>query len=99
MRLPEYDDILDRVAYAAAPLHPDDRDTFIRDALACLQLEPEPGPGTVNRIVRELLATQLYQRATIVSPGRPKAGPHHGYDHKGRRGRGGKPVKDTDDAA
>jgi hypothetical protein len=53
----------------------------------------------VNRIVRELLATNLYQRSNTmgVHVGRPQVGPHHPYDHAGRRGHHGK--RPDDDAA
>jgi hypothetical protein len=62
-------EILDQVASAAAPLHPADRDGFIDACLIRMRSEVEIGPGTANRIVRELLALGTYRRdaATIVT--------------------------------
>jgi hypothetical protein len=92
------DECLDQVAQAAAVLHPADRDSFVHAAIARLRFESVIGPGTANCIIRQLLMTSAYRRAA-ASVGRSKAGPHHGYDATSRRGRHGKPVKDTDDAA
>jgi hypothetical protein len=91
MRFPE--PVLDELARLAAPIHPTDHDEFIRDAISCLQQEPEPGLGTVNKIVRELLATHLYRIDVAAGVGRPRVGPHHGYPARGRHGK-----KPTDDA-
>jgi hypothetical protein len=87
---------LDQIAQAAAVLHPADRDSFVHAAIARLRFEI--GPGTANRVIRELLATAAYRRAGNVAagPGRPR--PHRGRPRP-HRGRHGKPVKDTDDAA
>jgi hypothetical protein len=52
-----------------------------------LSQEPDPGLGSVNRIARGLLATNLYSRDVVTGVGRPMMGAHSGYDHAGRRGR------------
>jgi hypothetical protein len=90
---------LDQIAQAAAPLSPLDREAFIDAAIRLLKQEPIFGPGTVNRIVRELLGTGVYRRDAITGVGRPMRGPHDPYDRKGRRGRHGKPPPADDDAA
>jgi hypothetical protein len=59
----------------------------VHAAIARLRCEPVIGPGTANRIIRELLATAAYRRVGNLMVG---AGP---------RGRYGKPVKGTGDAA
>jgi hypothetical protein len=92
-------EVLDQVARAAAPLHPDDRDAFIFACVNLLKSEKIVGPGTINRIIRELLALGTYRVDVVTGAGRPRAGPHHGYDHSGRRGRHGKPAKSTNNAA
>jgi hypothetical protein len=83
---------LDQVAQAAAALHPVDRDSFVHAAIARLRFEPAIGPGTANRIIRELLATAAYRRAGNLTVGIGR-GPRHA------RGRHSQPAKDTDDAA
>jgi hypothetical protein len=90
-KLPE--PVLDEIARLVAPLHPDSRDEFIRDAIAYLQLEPEPGLETANKIVRELLATGLYRRTAGLLMGDARAGP----PRRIRRGKHGMPP--ADDAA
>jgi hypothetical protein len=82
---------LDAIAQAAAPLWPPDREAFINAAIRLLKQEAVFGPGTVNRIVRELLATGVYRRDAITGVGRPLHEPQHLYARKGRRGRHGKP--------
>ena len=67
---------LDQIAQAAAPLSPLDREAFIDAAIRLLKQEPIFGPGTVNRIVRELLGTGVYRRDAITGVGRPMRGPH-----------------------
>jgi hypothetical protein len=91
-------EILDQVAHAAAPLLPPDRESFIVACVQRLRFEPIASPGVTHRVIRALLATGHYRCAAAASVGRPKAGPHHGYDHAGRRGRHGKRPAD-DDAA
>jgi hypothetical protein len=54
-------EVLNQVARAAAPLAPQDREQFIADCFDTLRLEPEVGPGTANRIIRELLRSELYR--------------------------------------
>jgi hypothetical protein len=46
------DDPLDRIAEAAAALHPADRDGFVHAAVARLRFEPAMGPSTANRIIQ-----------------------------------------------
>jgi hypothetical protein len=89
------DDALEQLARLAAPLHPADRDPLIHAVIALLK--QEPGPGSVNRIVRGLLALGTYRRDVVTGAGRPKLGSHSGYDQRGRRGKHGK--RRDDDAA
>jgi hypothetical protein len=70
-------DVLDQIARAAAPLMLGDRDPFIRTCITLLKQALDPGPGTVNRIIRGVLALGTYRRAT--------------FPHVGPRGRHGKP--------
>jgi hypothetical protein len=92
-------DVLNRLAELAAPLCPLDRVAFISAGVHMLQQEADPGPGTVDRIARSLLAQGVYRRDVVTGVGRPLRGSHHGYDRKGRRGRHGKPPPADDDAA
>jgi hypothetical protein len=86
-------EVLDQVARAAAPLHPADRAPFINACLEMLRSETEVGSGTANRIIRGLLTLDVYRRDVVTGVGRPKDGPHHGYDHDARRrGRHSKPA-------
>jgi hypothetical protein len=62
------DEALDRVAQLAAVLHPSDRDRLIQDAVGRLHAEPTAGPGTVGRILRELIGTGAYRRAGCDKP-------------------------------
>jgi hypothetical protein len=43
---------------AATLLHVLDRSAFLASMAARLRHDPEVGPGTVNRVIRELLATK-----------------------------------------
>jgi hypothetical protein len=43
---------------------------------ASLRHEPEIGPGTINRVIRELLATKQYRRTDSLAVG-GQAGPRH----------------------
>jgi hypothetical protein len=60
------------VMSAAAPLHLIDRSAFLA---ARLQLQPEIGPGTVDRVIRESLTTRQYQLASSVSQARMAGSP------------------------
>jgi hypothetical protein len=62
---------------AAAPLHVLDRSAFLLNVAARLRRESIVGPGTVNHIIRELLASKNYRYdgALAVGAGAPK---HHG---------------------
>ena len=46
------DSELTAVMTAAAPIHPRERDAFLRDVVAELAKYPEIGPGVVGRVVR-----------------------------------------------
>jgi hypothetical protein len=61
------DSELSAVMTAAEPLHPMDRSAFLSSVAHRLRLEPEIGPGTMNRVIRELLATKDYRLATARS--------------------------------
>jgi hypothetical protein len=50
-------------------LHPLDRSAFLEGIAARLRREPELGPGTVNRVIRELLATKDYRLAEAMAIG------------------------------
>jgi hypothetical protein len=63
------DSELSAVMAAAAPLHPYDRSAFLASLAARLRHEPEVGPGTVNRVIRELLATKQYRRQDALAVG------------------------------
>jgi hypothetical protein len=73
---------LDAVMRAAAPLHQIDRSAFLVAVAERLGFESTVGPGTVNRIIRELKATRVYRLAKELAVGRgPSArhvGPHRG---------------------
>jgi hypothetical protein len=60
---------LDAVMQAAAPLHPLDRPAFLSSITRGLRYEPEVGPGTINRVIRELLATKQYRLETALAVG------------------------------
>jgi hypothetical protein len=49
----------DAVMRAAAPLHQMDRSAFLVAVVERLGSESTVGPGTVNRIIRELLKTRV----------------------------------------
>ena len=67
---------------AAAPLHQIDRSALLVAVAERLGFESTVGPGTVNRIIRELKATRVYRLAKELAVGRgPSArhfGPHPG---------------------
>ena len=50
---------LHAVMLAAAPLHQMDRSAFLVAVVERLGSESTVGPGTVNRIIRELLKTRV----------------------------------------
>jgi hypothetical protein len=52
---------LSAIMAAATLLHPIDRSAFLSSVAHRLRAEPEVGPGTVNHVVRELLATKQYR--------------------------------------
>ena len=72
----------DAVMRAAAPLHQMNRSAFLVAVAERLGCESTVGPGTVNRIIRELLATRVYRLAEELAVGTgPSArhvGPHRG---------------------
>jgi hypothetical protein len=64
-------------------LHPADRSAFLHAVAASPRFEPDPGDGTINRVIRELLAGGSYRRSEAVAigpvprhdgPVKPKAG-------------------------
>jgi hypothetical protein len=63
------DSELDAVMQAAAPLHPIDRGAFLSSVAQRLRLEPVLGPGTMNRVIRELLASKNYRLADAMAVG------------------------------
>jgi hypothetical protein len=63
------DSELDAVMQAAAPLHPFDRSAFLSSVARRLKAEPVTGPGTVNRVIREALATKQFQLADAMAVG------------------------------
>lgn len=68
---------------AAAPLHQMNRSAFLVAVAERLGFESTVGPDTVNRIIREHLATRVYRLAEELAVGTgPSArhvGPHRGY--------------------
>jgi hypothetical protein len=46
-----------------------DRSAFLAAVATRLRFEPEPGDGTVGRILRELQASGHYRRATTLAVG------------------------------
>jgi hypothetical protein len=77
------DDQLSAVMRAAGPLHPADRSAFLHAVAASLRFEPDPGDGTVDRVIRWLLSSGSYRRNAAVAigpvprhdgPVKPKAG-------------------------
>ena len=73
----------DAVMRAAAPLHQMNRSAFLVAIAERLGFESAVGPDTVNRIIRELLATRVYrlaeEHAVGTGPSARHAGAHHGY--------------------
>jgi hypothetical protein len=63
------DSELSAVMAAAAPLQVLDRTAFLSSIAHRLRQEPEMGPGTVNRVIRELLATKQYRLETALAVG------------------------------
>ena len=74
---------LDAAMRAAAPLHQMNRSAFLVAVAERLGFESTVGPGTVNRIIRELLKMRVYRLAEELAVGtRPSArhvGAHGGY--------------------
>jgi hypothetical protein len=75
---------LDAVMRAAAQLHQMDRSAFLVAVAERLGFESTVGPGTIKRIIRELLKTRVYRLAEELAVG---TGPsawhvraHHGYE-------------------
>ena len=54
---------------AAAPLHQIDRSALLVAVAERLGFKSTVGPGTVNRITRELLATRVYRLAEELAVG------------------------------
>ena len=73
---------LDAVMRAAAPLHQMNRSAFLVAIAERLGFESTVGPGTVNRVIRELLATRVYRLAEELAvgtgPSTRHVGPHRG---------------------
>ena len=67
---------------AAAPLHQIDRSAFLVAVAERLGFESTVGPGTVNRIIRELLATRVYRLAEGVAVGTGPSARHLGAHHE-----------------
>ena len=51
---------------AAAPLLPQDRDSFLREVAAELARYPEIGPGIVGRVVRDIQRQYLAPRTSTT---------------------------------
>jgi hypothetical protein len=77
-------DELHAVMLAAAPLHQMDRSAFLVAVAERLGFESTVGPGTVNRIIRELLATRVYRLAEELAVGTGPSARHVG-PHRGSR--------------
>jgi hypothetical protein len=57
------DDELATVMRAIAPIHRFDRPKILECVARRLRQEPMVGPGTLNKIIRELMATRQYRLA------------------------------------
>jgi hypothetical protein len=80
---------LSAIMAAATPLHPIDRSAFLSSVAHRLRHEPEMGPGTTNRIIRELLASKNYRLETALAVGSTQGMAKH---HTASKLRNGAPV-------
>jgi hypothetical protein len=73
---------LDAVMRAAAPLHQKSPNALLVAVAERLGFESTVGPGTVNRIIRELLKMRVYRLAEELAVGTGPSARHVGANHE-----------------